>query len=131
VGRVPDHPRAELREGRHSPFRGRCRACADAGRSGVHARRHFGKMKMKLDSRRERLLKHTFLDFRQTAEFLEHPLIFDRAEGFYCWDIEGRRYFDAIGGVFVATLGHGNPRVLDAMRRDQEMVLKERNEVIP
>jgi adenosylmethionine-8-amino-7-oxononanoate aminotransferase len=75
---------------------------------------------MKLDSRRERLLKHTFLDFRQTAEFLEHPLVFNRAEGFYCWDIEGRRYFDAIGGVFVATLGHGNPRVLEAMRRQME-----------
>jgi len=75
---------------------------------------------MKLDARREALLKRTFLDFRQTAEFLEHPLIFKRAEGLYCWDIEGRRYFDAIGGVFVAALGHGNPRVLDAMRRQME-----------
>ena len=43
---------------------------------------------MKLDSRRERLLKHTFLDFRQTAEFLEHPLIVERAEGLYYWDVE-------------------------------------------
>ena len=75
---------------------------------------------MKLDSRRAELLKHTFLDFRQTAEFLEHPLIFERADGLYIWDIEGRRYFDAIGGIFVATLGHGNPRVLDAMRRQME-----------
>ncbi len=75
---------------------------------------------MKLDSRRARLLKHTFPDFRQTAEFLEHPLIVERAEGLYYWDVEGHRYFDAIGGIFVATLGHGNPRVLDAMRRQME-----------
>jgi len=75
---------------------------------------------MKLDARREALLKRTFLDFRQTAEFLEAPLIFERAQGLYYWDVEGRRYFDAIGGVFVATLGHGNPRVLDAMRRQME-----------
>jgi adenosylmethionine-8-amino-7-oxononanoate aminotransferase len=77
---------------------------------------------MKLDARRDGLLKHTFLDFRQTAEFLEHPLIFERAEGLYYWDIEGRRYFDAIGGVFVATLGHGNQRVLDAMRKQMEQM---------
>jgi adenosylmethionine-8-amino-7-oxononanoate aminotransferase len=75
-----------------------------------------------IDARREALLKRTFLDFRQTAEFLTHPLIIDRAEGLYYWDIEGRRYFDAIGGVFVATLGHGHPRVLEAMRRQMEVM---------
>ena len=75
-----------------------------------------------IDARREALLKRTFLDFRQTAEFLTHPLIIERAEGLYYWDIEGRRYFDAIGGVFVATLGHGHPRVLEAMRRQMEVM---------
>jgi adenosylmethionine-8-amino-7-oxononanoate aminotransferase len=75
---------------------------------------------MKLDARREALLKHTFIDFQQTSEFLQSPLIFDRAEGFYLWDIQGRRYFDAIGGIFVAGLGHGHPRVLEAMRRQME-----------
>jgi adenosylmethionine-8-amino-7-oxononanoate aminotransferase len=76
--------------------------------------------KKPLDARREALLKRTFIDYQQTAEFLEHPVLFERAEGTYCWDIEGRRYFDAIGGIFVATLGHGHPRVLDAMRRQME-----------
>ena len=71
---------------------------------------------MTLDARREALLKRTFIDFRQTSEFLENPVVMDRAEGLYYWDINGRRYFDAIGGVFVACLGHGNKRVLDAMR---------------
>jgi adenosylmethionine-8-amino-7-oxononanoate aminotransferase len=75
---------------------------------------------MKLDSRRETLLKRTFIDYQQTSEFLRHPLIFDRAEGFYVWDIEGRRYFDAIGGIFVAGLGHRHPRVMEAMRRQME-----------
>ncbi|MCJ7736558.1 MAG: aminotransferase class III-fold pyridoxal phosphate-dependent enzyme [Anaerolineae bacterium] len=75
---------------------------------------------MKLSSRHERLLRHTFIDFQQTAEFIESPLIFDRAEGLYYWDIEGKRYFDAIGGVFVAVLGHGHPRVLAALQRQME-----------
>jgi adenosylmethionine-8-amino-7-oxononanoate aminotransferase len=75
---------------------------------------------MKIDARRENLLKRTFLDYKQTSEFLERPVILNRAEGVYYWDIDGRRYFDAIGGIFVATLGHGNQRVLDAMRRQME-----------
>jgi adenosylmethionine-8-amino-7-oxononanoate aminotransferase len=75
---------------------------------------------MVLDSRREQLLRRTFLDYQQTSAFLRDPLIVERAEGLYYWDIEGRRYFDAIGGIFVATLGHGHPRVLEAIRRQME-----------
>lgn len=75
---------------------------------------------MKLDSRREQLLKRTFIDFHQMSEFVRNPLIIDRAEGLYYWDVEGKRYFDAIGGIFVASLGHGHPRVLEAMRKQME-----------
>jgi adenosylmethionine-8-amino-7-oxononanoate aminotransferase len=72
---------------------------------------------MKLDPRRERLLKLTFLDYQQTAEFLRHPLILERAEGLYYWDTKGMRYFDAIGGIFVATLGHRHPRLIAALEK--------------
>ncbi|MGD0224637.1 MAG: aspartate aminotransferase family protein [Terriglobia bacterium] len=72
---------------------------------------------MKLDSRREQLLRRTFLDYKQGAEFLLDPLILDRAEGLYYWDVAGKRYFDAIGGVFVATLGHRHPRLVAALER--------------
>ena len=72
---------------------------------------------MELDPRREQLLRRTFLDYQQTADFLRHPLILDRGEGLYYWDWEGKRYFDAIGGVFVATLGHRHPRLVAALER--------------
>jgi adenosylmethionine-8-amino-7-oxononanoate aminotransferase len=77
---------------------------------------------MKLDSRREQLLRRTYVDFWQMSEFVKTPLILERAQGLYYWDIEGRRYFDGIGGIFVVTLGHGHPRVLDAMRRQMEVM---------
>ena len=70
--------------------------------------------------RQEKLIRHTFIDFKQTAEFLEQPIIFDRAEGLSVWDQDGKRYFDAIGGIFVAVLGHRHPRVLEAVRRQME-----------
>ncbi|MSR81519.1 MAG: aspartate aminotransferase family protein [Candidatus Latescibacteria bacterium] len=75
---------------------------------------------MKLDARQERLLRNTFLDYQQTSAFIANPLIIHRASGLYYWDVEGKRYFDGIGGIFVATLGHGHPRVLEAMRRQME-----------
>lgn len=77
---------------------------------------------MKISNRQVELLKKTFLDYQQTSAFLENPLIIDRAEGLYYWDIENRRYFDAIGGIFVASLGHRHPRLVDAMKRQLEKI---------
>ena len=57
---------------------------------------------MNLNERQRKLLKRTFLDYQQTAEFFKNPLIVQRAEGLYYWDVEGKRYFDGIGGIFVA-----------------------------
>lgn len=75
---------------------------------------------MGLTSRQTQLLHNTFLDYRATADFLENPLIVDRADGLYLWDADGKRYFDAIGGIFVAVLGHRHPRVMEAMRLQME-----------
>ena len=45
-----------------------------------------------------------------------------RGEGLYMWDDEGRRYIDVSSGPVANNLGHGNPRVLDAIRRQSEQV---------
>jgi adenosylmethionine-8-amino-7-oxononanoate aminotransferase len=75
---------------------------------------------MKLTTRQEQLLRHTFIDYQQTTGFLENPLIVSRADGLYYWDTEGKRYFDGIGGIFVASLGHKHPRVMEAMLKQME-----------
>jgi len=72
--------------------------------------------------REERLIRHTFIDFKQTSDFLKRPLVFNRAEGLYVWDQNGRQYFDAIGGIFVAVLGHRHPRVIEAMHRQMDRI---------
>ena len=41
----------------------------------------------------------------------------DRAEGVYIWDQQGRRYLDASSGPMVSNIGHSNPRVIEAMKR--------------
>ncbi|MDQ3518626.1 MAG: aspartate aminotransferase family protein [Gemmatimonadota bacterium] len=45
-----------------------------------------------------------------------------RGEGCYLYDDAGKRYLDAVGGAFVASLGHGNQDVADAMARQARMV---------
>jgi adenosylmethionine-8-amino-7-oxononanoate aminotransferase len=77
---------------------------------------------MNLTPRQEKLLKLTFLDYQQTMEFLKHPLILNKADGLYYWDSDGKRYFDAIGGIFVAVLGHRHPRVMEALRSQIEKI---------
>jgi adenosylmethionine-8-amino-7-oxononanoate aminotransferase len=77
---------------------------------------------MKLTPRQERLLKLTFIDYTQMEDFVKAPLILNKAEGLYYWDADGRRYFDAIGGVFVALLGHRHPRIMEAMRKQMEQM---------
>ena len=44
----------------------------------------------------------------------------DRAEGVYMWDTTGKRYLDGCSGAMVCNIGHSNPAVLEAMRRQME-----------
>ena len=78
------------------------------------------KPSMELDERQKRLLKLTFLDYQHNADFAANPLVVARAKGLYYWDVEGKRYFDGIAGVYAATLGHGHPRVIEAIARQLE-----------
>jgi adenosylmethionine-8-amino-7-oxononanoate aminotransferase len=51
----------------------------------------------------------------QMAEWSQHPLVMARADGVYYWDVTGKRYLDAISGIYVASVGHNNRRVIDAI----------------
>ncbi len=45
-----------------------------------------------------------------------------RGEGIYVWDDAGRRYLDVSSGPVANNLGHGNRRVLEAMREQAERI---------
>jgi adenosylmethionine-8-amino-7-oxononanoate aminotransferase len=56
--------------------------------------------------------------FYQTRQ--RRPLL-DRGEGVYLWDRAGKRYLDGSSGAMVSNIGHSNPRVLEAMRKQMEL----------
>lgn len=46
-----------------------------------------------------------------------HPVFIDRAQGAYLYDIDANRYLDYIGSWGPMILGHGHPRVVEAVQR--------------
>lgn len=44
----------------------------------------------------------------------EEPLVLDRGEGVRAWDPEGHEYLDLFSGILTTSVGHCNPRVVEA-----------------
>jgi adenosylmethionine-8-amino-7-oxononanoate aminotransferase len=44
----------------------------------------------------------------------EYPVA-EKAKGMYIYDVDGNEYLDAVGAVYVVSIGHGVPEVADAM----------------
>jgi adenosylmethionine-8-amino-7-oxononanoate aminotransferase len=63
----------------------------------------------------ERFLRQIFVR-DQMAEWSKHPLIMARADGVSYWDVNGKHYLDALSGIYVASVGHNNRRVIDAIK---------------
>jgi taurine--2-oxoglutarate transaminase len=56
-----------------------------------------------------------------TVQEREDPVLeFDRAEGVHFWDRQGRCYLDFLSQLFNCNLGHGNRKVIDAIRQQTE-----------
>lgn len=55
-------------------------------------------------------------DYRQRVD----PIVVDRAEGPFLWDVDGRRYIDGNASWWVASLGHNHPRLVRALVRQAE-----------
>jgi adenosylmethionine-8-amino-7-oxononanoate aminotransferase len=69
----------------------------------------------------ERFLRHIFVR-DQMAEWSKHPLLMARADGVHYWDVQGKRYLDALSGIYVVSLGHNNRRVIEAIRRQLDTI---------
>ncbi len=44
------------------------------------------------------------------------PVAFERGEGVWLWDTQGKRYLDALAGVAVNAVGHSHPKLVAALR---------------
>jgi len=42
------------------------------------------------------------------------PVVIERGEGVFVWDVEGKRYYDFLSGYSALNHGHGHPKILKA-----------------
>lgn len=59
------------------------------------------------------------------------PIVWERAQGVYVWDLEGRRYLDLTAAFGVAAAGHANQRVVRAGQRQMAKLLHAMGDVHP
>ncbi|TMK91330.1 MAG: aminotransferase class III-fold pyridoxal phosphate-dependent enzyme [Actinobacteria bacterium] len=62
--------------------------------------------------------RHTLFDW--SAQSAVAPIAVDRAEGVYFWDVDGKRYLDLNSQLMGVNIGHGDPRVMEAIARQGE-----------
>lgn len=62
--------------------------------------------------------KHTFYSW--SAQGAVDPIPMVRGEGVYFWDADGNRYFDMNSQLMCSNIGHGDRRVIDAIKAQAE-----------
>jgi ornithine--oxo-acid transaminase len=40
------------------------------------------------------------------------PVVLDKADGIYVWDVEGKKYMDFLSGYSAVNQGHRHPKIL-------------------
>jgi putrescine aminotransferase len=63
------------------------------------------------------MIKHLWTHKTQDHPHLpDEALMFERGEGVYVWNREGKRFIDAFAGLAVINVGHGRAEIADAVR---------------
>ena len=60
--------------------------------------------------------EHLWMHFTRMSTYADHPVpTIERGEGAYIWDTNGKKYLDALSGLFVVQAGHGRQELADVM----------------
>ena len=59
--------------------------------------------------------------------YARQPIAFERGQGVWLWDVQGKRYLDALCGIAVTGLGHAHPRFTQAVMEQAERIVHASN----
>jgi acetylornithine/N-succinyldiaminopimelate aminotransferase len=59
--------------------------------------------------------------------YSRYPLVLERGEGCYVYDVDGNRYLDFIAGIGVNALGHAHPRITKVIREQVGLLIHSSN----
>jgi len=60
--------------------------------------------------------------YEWTAQKVMKPMVIDHAKGIFMWDADGKRYMDFNSQLMCVNIGHGDHRVIDAVKAQMEKV---------
>ena len=60
--------------------------------------------------------------YEWTAQSVVKPLVVDHAKGIYLWDADGKRYMDFNSQLMCVNIGHGDERVINAVKAQMDKV---------
>jgi alanine-glyoxylate transaminase/(R)-3-amino-2-methylpropionate-pyruvate transaminase len=66
-------------------------------------------------SNSETVRKHKEHLFPAVSMYYKDPIALVKGEGPWVWDDQGNKYLDAFGGVLTVSIGHANPKVVEAI----------------
>lgn len=55
------------------------------------------------------------------------PIALERGQGCRVWDVNGKQYLDALGGIAVNTLGHNHPKLVPALQHQLTQLIHTSN----
>ncbi|MBA7655936.1 Acetylornithine aminotransferase [subsurface metagenome] len=55
--------------------------------------------------------------------YTQPDMVLDKGEGLKVWDLEGKLYYDFIGGIAVNALGYCHPKVVEAIKNQAEKLI--------
>lgn len=50
------------------------------------------------------------------------PVVLNKGEGIYMWDVEGKRYYDFLSGYSSVNQGHCHPKILEVMQKQMHQL---------
>ncbi|HVO68332.1 MAG TPA: acetylornithine transaminase [Syntrophales bacterium] len=56
------------------------------------------------------------------ATYKRFPIVLVRGEGARVWDSNGKEYLDFVAGIAVCSLGHSHPKVIEAIKKQAEIL---------
>ena len=65
-------------------------------------------------------LNHHFHPFTSTSDIKDGARIIKEGKGIYLWDSEGKKYLDAMAGLWCVNIGYGRDELANAAHRQMQ-----------
>ena len=81
-------------------------------------KRNFSADKWNAEEMNKICKEHTF--FSWSAQAKVNPIAISKAKGCFFWDFDGKKYFDMNSQLMCTNIGHGHPKVIQAIKNQVE-----------